>query len=707
MKKIFRIFRRDLNKIFKNAMAIILVVGVAVLPSLYAWFNIYANWDPYGSTGNMMVAVINEDSGAEIKDFHVCVGNSIVSNLKANDTINWQFLSKDEALEGVKAGKYYAAIEIPKDFSNSLTSILTPDFVQPNIIYYANEKKNAIATKITDKVASTVQTQVNESFVTTVIDVLNQVFGLVADEADIIDGNVFNKLSDEIASTKAGIEQVNTSLSGFSDIMELTEELNSTMSSEKLSSFLNHTDDVIENTSDAITVTENTLSGVVDIVSSAISDTSLLLDSLSDDIQNYKPNSSSTQALREAKEKCEAVSSRIDTVSTILIKLNESVPRPIEAVTRMLQQLDHIKSILDNISKNIDSLLNGGAASISEISASAANASSIMKGINSDFSENVNPQLKTMISSLLVSLDDASGMISLLNEDIPTIELLIKALNTSFASGNSMIGSVQNLTSEFLAQLDVLSDKLDILKNSEEFNTFVNLLSGNSSDLGAFVACPVQIETDKVYGIDNYGSAMAPFYSTLAFWVGGVILVAILKTNVKNKKELGGIKSYQEYFGRGLLFLMLAFIQGLIICLGDLYFLGIQCYHPAEFILAGCLASLVYSFLIYSLTVTFGDIGKAIAVILLVIQIGGSGGTFPIDVTPTFFRAINPYLPFTFVIDAMRECVCGTYSSDYWINLLKLCAYIPVALIIGLIIRIPFKKPIHFFNKKIEETDVL
>ena len=139
MKTILKIFRRDLKKIFTNSMAIILIVGVAVLPSLYAWFNIYANWDPYGSTGNMQVAVINADEGAEIENLSICVGNQIVTNLKANDSIDWKFVSKEEAMHGVKSGKYYAAVEIPENFSESLTSIVKSDFVQPKITYYANE----------------------------------------------------------------------------------------------------------------------------------------------------------------------------------------------------------------------------------------------------------------------------------------------------------------------------------------------------------------------------------------------------------------------------------------------------------------------------------------------------------------------------------------------------------------------------------------
>ena len=114
MKNIFKIFKRDIKKIFTNSMAIILAVGIAVIPSLYAWFNIYANWDPYGATGNMKVAVIIEDEGYTFRDIEINVGEEIKSNLEANDLIDWKFVPKAEALSGIEAGEYYAAIEIPK-----------------------------------------------------------------------------------------------------------------------------------------------------------------------------------------------------------------------------------------------------------------------------------------------------------------------------------------------------------------------------------------------------------------------------------------------------------------------------------------------------------------------------------------------------------------------------------------------------------------
>ncbi len=707
MKMIFKIFKRDIKKIFRNSMAIILAIGLAVLPSLYAWFNIYANWDPYGSTGNMQVAVINNDEGAVIKTFTVNVGSQIETNLKANDLIDWQFVSKEEGINGVKAGKYYAAIEIPSGFSNSLTSIMSSEFKQPQIVYYANEKKNAIATKITDKVVQTVQTEVNESFITTIVNLMNQVFGFVLDENDISGGAIFNKISNEINETKASVADLNNSIGTFSDISELLKQLGSSMSSEKISNLLNSTNDVINDTSDVVKITQTSVSGVVDNIGTLLSGVTSSLDNAAEIVENFSPDQNSVEVLKTAAQTCTNMATVMDTVCTMLNQLNQSLPNPITAIDDLVKTLTENAVVLD-LGVKLNAAADGAyEGTLSDIAASIREVSSSLKASMNDYNNTVKPQAEKMVSNLLSTLDSASKMLGLLDDDVPTVDTLIKTLNTSLDSGVGLFGSLQSMLKNFENELDNLSEKIDTLSNSEEFNTFLNVMSENADKLGEFIACPVQVETDKIYGIDNYGSAMAPFYSTLAIWVGAVILIAIINTNVKHKKELGApVKPYQEYFGRGLLFIAFAIVQALIVCLGDLYFLGIQCYHPVKFLFAGCFAAVVYAMLIYSLAYTFGDIGKAAVVVLLVIQIGGSGGTFPIDVTPKFFQAINPYLPYTFVINAMRECVCGTYGGDYWLDLLKLSAYILIALLIGLVLKIPFRKPIRFFNKKIEETDV-
>ena len=132
------------------------------------------------------------------------------------------------------------------------------------------------------------------------------------------------------------------------------------------------------------------------------------------------------------------------------------------------------------------------------------------------------------------------------------------------------------------------------------------------------------------------------------------------------KKQLFNVKNYQIYLGRYILFMIIGLFQSGLICLGDLYFLKIQCEHPFLFLLAGWISSIVYVNIIYTLTVSFGDIGKAICVILLVVQVAGSGGTFPIEVAPKFFRTVYPLLPFNYSMGAMRETIAGMYGNTYW-----------------------------------------
>lgn len=707
MKNIFKIFTRDLKKIFTNSMAIILAVGLCILPSLYAWFNIYANWDPYGSTGNMMVAVINEDEGASYKGLTIDVGAQIVENLKANDLIDWQFLDKEEAVEGIKSGKYYAGIEIPQGFSKSLTSIMTSEFEQPQITYYANEKKNAIATKITDKVVQTVQTEVNESFVVTVVDMINSLLGTIVEESQATGTNMFENLEQEIKTAKDSVNAIQTTIDGFENVMSLVNNLNTSLDDKELAEVLDNADMLIENTEDVIDAAQQTTGAMLTSLGTVMSNVSASLDSAASVVSSVgsKVTDSSVSALKKTSSDLTKLKTEIDKVSALLTEINKALPIPISDIDRLTAKLNNASSELAELIGTVDTIAAGNyKGDVKAVADKITKLSASITGISNDYTSNIEPKLKDTISTLITTLGNMSDIVSALDKDMPSVNSLVSALKDSVKAGDTMIGSINTLLATASNQLDNLYSKLDHLGQSDVVNAIVNLTEGNSDELGEFLACPIKVNTDKVYGIENYGSAMAPFYTTLAIWVGGMFLVAVLKTDVKGKKEFNRLKPHQEFFGRGLTFVCLSLIQSIIICLGDLVFFKIQCYHPFKFILAGCITALIYSIFIYSLAYTFGDIGKALAVIILVVQIGGSGGTFPIDVTPSLFQNLNPFLPFTFTIEAMRECICGTYGNDYWIYLLKLCAYLLAALVIGLLIKTIVKKPIRFFTKRIEDT---
>ncbi len=706
MKNIFKIFKRDLKNIFTNSMAIVLAVGVALLPSLYAWFNIYANWDPYGKTGAMMVAVCNEDEGAAYKNLDIDIGSQICDNLKGNDSIDWQFVSKKDAQNGVAAGRYYAAIEIPSGFSKNLASIVTDDYERPQIIYYANEKKNAIATKITDKVVQTVQTTVNESFVTTVVDVMSAVIGSAMESDSVTGENTFDYLKTQVNNARETVGTLSDTLTSLEKLLKLTKNLN--VDTSNLDALLEDTDSMISDTTDAVKVTQETMGSVTDSIGSILTDTCDTLESLASTTDKVadKDLSSATATMKQVASQLDTIRAEIDEISSLLSKINSSLSKPISEVTSLVTRLNNISKSLKSVSTALvkvssvdyDKTAYNSATKLRKISSS-------LKTSANNYSENVEPALTSAVDSLVITLGDLSDMLDNFQEKSPEIGTFASTLKECAETGDNLVVSMNKVLKNTDKKLKNLLNVIDNIQDSEIVNAAVNLTTKNGGDLGEFLACPVEVKTDKVYGIENYGSAMAPFYSTLAIWVGAMFLVALVKTNVKKKKEISPlIKPHEEYFGRALLFVGFAIIQSLIICLGDLYFLKIQCYHPLKFLFAGVLASVVYSLFIYSLVYTLGDIGKAVGVIMLVVQIGGSGGTFPIDVTPDFFISINPYIPFTFVIEAMRECICGTYGNNYWIDLLKLLAYAVAALVIGLPLKAIVKKPIKFFEKKIEQT---
>ncbi|MBQ0097778.1 MAG: YhgE/Pip domain-containing protein [Oscillospiraceae bacterium] len=712
MKTIFSIFKRDVKKIFTNPMAIILAVGVAILPSLYAWINIAANWDPYGpdSTGNMQVAVIIEDKGNTYKGIDINVGQKIEDSLKGNNVIDWQFVDKETGLSGVEASKYYAAIYVPENFSESLTSIVTDKFTQPKITYYANEKKNAIATKITDKVVQTVQTTVNQQYVETVVKLLGNVIGVATEATKDSSKESMVGLDDELEQARDFLKTVKDSINSFTDVVEISEELSDSFSSDELKKLLDDSNKTIDDTKEAVKFTKATVDTIVSSIDVVLEDVQETMQSVIDDIDDMidKPQEELVEELDAINLVLSQMSSRLTIISETLTDINDNLPVKLDAITKLVEKIDKVNDSIKGIISVIDDIKTEAVTkeNLKLIKAKLNNMLTLVNDIVTTYKSEVKDAIETGVNDAMDILADLSNLITAIDSDLPNVSKFVSAVSDMLDESGNLIGGLNRILDDCDKQLADFQKEIKGLSDSEVFNTISNL-TGKSDSVGTFLACPVQIETDKVYSVPNYGSAMAPFYTTLAIWVGAIILVALLKTDVKKKKELGGnVKYYHEYFGRGIIFILFAILQATIICLGDIFFLHVELQHPLMFLLAGIWASIVYSLFIYSIVSAFGDIGKAVAVIMLVIQLGASGGTFPIDVTPEFFQAVHPYAPFTFIINAMRECLCGTYGSDYWLDLLKLGAYIIVALFIGLVLKWLFKNPIKFFTKKIEETDI-
>ena len=226
MKTILKIFKNDLIGIKKSILTIVLAVGLCILPALYAWFNIFANWDPYANTGNINIAVVNLDKGyTDENGSTVNMGQTVADKLKSQTSIGWVFpASENDAIDGVKSGTYYAAVVIDEDFSSNMYNALTDNFVNPSFTYYENEKKNAVAPKITDTAVSTLKTSINETYIKAISEKLLS----AVDSSD-------SQLSSDLSSSSfvSSLQTLDDNLAGYQDMIESIIKANTKLKSNK------------------------------------------------------------------------------------------------------------------------------------------------------------------------------------------------------------------------------------------------------------------------------------------------------------------------------------------------------------------------------------------------------------------------------------------------------------------------------------------
>lgn len=713
MNRIFKIFVHDIVGLSRNIFALIIAGGLCIIPSLYAWFNIYSNWDPYANTSAVKVAVVSEDAGYTGEDGEYSnMGDSVLESLRTNTGLGWQILDKkDDAIEGVKSGEYYAAIVIGDDFSESMFDFIDKGLVHPSVTYYENEKKNAVASKITDTGKSTLQSNINTEFVNTVIQTaMSSTDGMLADR-DIIGGVLdnLNRLGDNLDGYKGTIAsfvssnaalsgslhdlrvQIPDSLPDNSATMEALQNQTSKAADEYIAK-LDRITAATRATSQALsaqlqwvlTAIENNLP--TDEILAGIDNAQDLLDSMNDQSNTL------TEQLQNISDQLggviddDSIKLAVDSLVQIRIAakglLEQSKILVKAGALKSQVKLELVRTALVQCSQKIDEMdgiLDG----------SVQKAVDAMKGV-----------ISTSIDSIGESLTQVSEQLGSLSAMLGSIEQTVDGMNV----GLDQMGSVMDGMSDKIVQL---AGKLSDLTGDDKYRLLAQALAQDPETYGEFLSSPVQVETHQVYATENYGSAVSPFYTTLALWVGGLLLTALIKVHPDSPELINGAKPHELFFGRYLLFFVLGQVQAVITALGDVYLLKIQCLDKGLFMLAACFTSFVFTLLIYALTVSFGDIGKALAVVMVVIQIAGSSGTYPIELLPVFFQKVYIYFPFPYAINAMRETISGRYGSDYWQFMGVLLLFVAASLALGLFIRKPFMKLNHYMHHRMHDTDMM
>lgn len=714
MINIFKIFIADAKRISKNVVAVVIIMGLSILPSLYAWFNIFSNWDPYGpdATSNLRVAVVSEDEGVVIAGSGVNIGESVVEALKENNTIGWIFVETvDEAIDGVYDGSYYAALVIPENFTEEMISFLGGEIEHPDIIYYENAKKNAIAPKITQKARNTVQEQVNSTFVSTLAEALmqvsNSISGMDGDGNTLADTvlmrlndlsadlqsyiNILNSFIGILNSAQSIVETSQVMMPNLDNMVETGETSLNSMQSLLVSG--NGTaDTVADMVSYSFGMINNSLDGVVSVINDKLGS-----------LGNYELEAGSSitgvQAVMPYLEQM------FD--SAVLGWEETADPETQAQIAAIRTQLDTIRTDLDTLSASAAATSDEITALSNKISTEIENCKNAITGLQNTFAYSVRPQLDSTMNSMQNSMLATAAILNGVDADFDGVENALEEYHDTLEQGTMNMVESLEMAQELVEGLNGVITDIAGLQQDEQYQQLMEILQSDPALLGQFISSPVNLETVEVYEIENYGSAMAPFYTILALWVGALILVAIIHVKVHPVEGLTKVKPYQEYFGRYILFFLVGQIQTLITVLGDIFYIRIQCHNPFLFWLAAAVSSLVFTLFVYSLTVAFGNVGEALAIIVMVIQVAGAGGTFPIETLPQIYQMIYKYLPFPYGINAMRETIGGIYKMDYWKDLAALGVYVVISLFIGLVLAVPFRRLNHIIEESKEKSGVM
>ena len=589
-KMIAEIMKKNFKGAFSNPIVVIVLIGVIILPSLYALLNIQACWDPYGNTGDVPFAIANLDEGTSFNDKDINVGKELVKDLKKNDKFKWTFVSEDDLRKGVYNGTYYAGIVIPKNLSENIVSITGDNPQQAKLEYIVNMKTNPVATKLTDSGANAVYTSLNAKIV------------------EIIDIAAYQKLGELQAGLAEGAKKL---ANGGKQLQAANAEVQAGASQVKSGE-----------------------SQVKDGASQVKSGASSLNDGASQLKQGSDQLSDGASQVEKGSEELSA------------------------AVDPSLIPDGPIKDYAEGNSKLAD-----GSSQVAEGGKQLANGANQLADGGSQLA-NGTVQVAEGSSKL------AEGSVSL-------------------ASGASLLSN--GATNALFAASSSLGSTADTLGG----------LTGIDEDtLGDYFLSPVELERNELFPVNSYGSDVSPFYLVLSMWVGAVITCVMLKPGTSQGTKYS---PFEMYFGKLLTYIIMSILQACVTIMGC-YLLGIQIVNPILFIASCILVSMIFMILIYSIISAIGTVGKAIGVILLVLQISATGGVYPIQIMHPFFKALYPYMPMTYGITLIREAQLGVVWSNYIPALIILLAIGCVTITVAVIIKEKLDKPSHYFEEKLEES---
>ena len=727
MRNIWRIFKTDMKHLFNNSISVIIVIGLVFLPSIFTWYNVIACWDAFGNTGNLTVAVANTDEGYEsdLVPLEINVGDKVVSALRANDQLNWTFTTEEDAIDGAQSGRYYAAVVIPQSFSRDMMTFYSDEVEHANIIYYANEKKNAIAPKVTDQGADQVSNQVNQVFLETLSDVaLSIVSSLSKYSQDADLSGAVGTLADHVDSMAGQMTGAASVLGMYSQLIDSSQSLIS-----QSGTLLGQTRDEAAKVGD---IAKDGGAGVSDLASALSTSADSLSQAISASAESYKGISAQISDVYDSagdltgdtsqhlRNQAAVVETEIGDLNSIISAL-EGIQGNIDGqyaplVESMISQLKQSVSLLQQLSDslyqaadNIQSGYDDAVAQRAEIQELADKAAASLNDVKTEYNDNVKPgldELSASVSSMVSTLQSSAAKLDAAGGEISGDA---DSVASKLSGAKAKLADAQNELTSTAGELTTLSSNLRSAFASGNVEKLREVIGSNPAVLASAVTTPVALDRHAVFPADNFGSQMAPLYTTLALWIGSLLMMVAIKPAVSKRglAELDNPKPRELYFGRYCVVAVLSLLQATCVGLGNMLFLGVQVSHPLLFMLCFWVSGLVYSLFIYTLVLAFANLGKAIAVLFLILQVTAGGGAYPLQVLPEFFQIASPFMPATHTINAMRAAMMGIYNGDFFTEMVMLLLFVLPSLLLGLVLRKPLEGFMSWFVEKVEESKMI
>lgn len=762
MRNVLEIVRNDFRVIRQNTMTGIMVFGLVLIPLLFTCFNVLASWEPFENTEKLKIAVASNDRGhrTDIGAIDVNLGNEVLSKLSRNHDIDWQITDSEDAIDGTKSGDYYAAIVLPENFSTELMTFYVRGTKAPKLTLYTNEKKNALSSIITSKGASGVIQEIDKNFTQVVASVgLGAITSLdeylnTSDSKQALT-RVQNRVDDTAARLRSGAQTARSLSTLVETTVPLVETADSILENAgaRMDILRNGSGDgnvagdleaavgnVRDSVSTALDATQSSYEGVRDRVNELVDGTQATSGATADTFDamaaKFGQQADGLTAMRDRLE---------DTVGAVVPGVAK--PGYDRAISDLNTSIARTRGLQESFSA-VAADLRGGrdtGSSISQAKDAFTAAIAAVENAKNSYEQNLRPQ----IDALSEPVSRLSNDIEVIGEDIRGIRGTISGspVDTLRKTSAATMG-LSNRFDDLAARFDEIHNALEEAKDTGDLSRIAEAVGDDPSALAAQLAAPVQVEEDPVFPVQSFGAGMAPFYATLALWIGALLSSVLIRTTVRsrtgqkvgddeaenvvsdavddaqgdaasdeideptsdaqiNAAQADDYTRVEKYFGRFATFASVGLVQSTLMVLGLQVYVGIDPAHRFLMLLAGWVISLVFMMIVFSFVFTFDNAGKAICVLLLVMQVSAAGGAYPLPLVPQWVQNISPWLPGTYAIDMLRSSIAGIYEADYWKLMFMLALFIIPSLILALGLQRIFEKGINEIKNAIEETKVM